>query len=60
LYKNGLGHIHSHYHPTKVDFMFNKKIKLLVSSYADEIFLVTENGEVYKEFISRRKYLKAV
>jgi len=59
VYKNGLGHIYSYYHPTKVDFMFSKKIKLLVPNHAREIFLVTENGEVYKEFISRRKYLKA-
>jgi len=59
VYKNGFGEICSYYHSTKVDFVFNKKIKLLVSNHA-HAFLVTENGEVYKKFISRRKYLKAV
>jgi len=52
-YQNGMGNIDSNREPKKVAFMFDKSIKLLVSSIHSnsitnikEAVLITKNGEV--------------
>ncbi|KAG5314819.1 RCBT1 protein, partial [Acromyrmex insinuator] len=48
-YKNGTGYIDNEYHPTKVDIMFKKKIKLMIANITDKgnAFLVTQDVEKY-------------
>ncbi|XP_012060416.1 PREDICTED: RCC1 and BTB domain-containing protein 2-like [Atta cephalotes] len=48
-YKNGTGHIEKKHHPTKVDIMFNKIIKLLIANITDKgnAFLITQDVEKY-------------
>jgi len=57
-YKNGTGYIlvDKKHHPTKVDVMFIKTIKLLIANMTEGyIFFVTEDVEVHEQFIHRNK-----
>ncbi|XP_011051906.1 PREDICTED: RCC1 and BTB domain-containing protein 2-like [Acromyrmex echinatior] len=48
-YKNDIGYINKKYHPTKVDIMFKKKIKMLIANITEQsnAFLVTQDVEKY-------------
>lgn len=50
-YKNDIGYIDKEHHMIEVDIMFKKTIRLLMANISNEIFLFTQDGEVYEQFI---------
>ena len=56
-YVDGSGYIDKKNHPTKVDIMFKKKIKMLLANIINEgsVSLVTQDVEVHEQFIYHNK-----